>query len=369
MKQLNFKTIRMQAQRLEEDLRHLPVESLGVHPSVLSYFRFDLPKLRYVCDVNAHLLFHALEDLNSVNEQTFVIDHGAGIGFFSMLVKRCGLRCISHDIAPEYIEGIKRIGHALNALPDHFVTGDTEALIDCCTKYDLQVSALVSRNVIEHVPDYRTLFRQLAGLPSAELNLVFSTSANNHHLLVRRIHHKIHARYENVGSNTDMDNPALNASNCGMRIREQLIRKRHPDMNESVVRRLAENNRGFTRDEIFARVDQFLQSGALPPPHVHPTNTCDPLSGAWVERLVAASDYGQAASEAGFRFQLLNGFYNTHYSRDWMNLAASGLNLLLRILPQGAVWLSPTLVMKLSRTGNMRVSLPGPSTDDAHEFL
>lgn len=369
MRHLNFKTIRKHARKLEEDLRQLPVESLGVHPSVLSYFRFDLHKLRYVCDVNAHLLFHALKDLNHVNEQTCIIDHGAGIGFFSMLVKRCGLHCISHDIAPDYIEGIKKLGHALNALPDHFVTGDTEALIEYCAHYKLQISALVSRNVIEHVPDYLKLFRQLASLPSGQVNLVFSTSANTHHPMVRRLHHKIHARYEKEGSNTDMDNPELNASNCGMRIREQIIQERHPQMSEDVVRRLAENNRGFTREEIFVRVEQFLHSGTLPPVHKHPTNTCDPLSGAWVERLVDARDYRHAAREAGFSFQLLNGFYNTHYSRVWMNLVAHGLNLLLRLLPHGTVWLSPTLVMKLSRSGNMQASPSGPPTETAHEFL
>jgi 2-polyprenyl-3-methyl-5-hydroxy-6-metoxy-1,4-benzoquinol methylase len=349
MKQMTHSEILKIALQLEKDLINLDFESLPIHRSVKSYYRFDLSKIRYVSECNAFILFHILNGLQSNSVIPLIIDHGAGLGFFSFLIKRLGLQCICHDISKEYIDGIKIIGKELYAEPDHFVTGDTDALIEYCQTYKLKPDGLGSRNVIEHIPDYRQFFKDLRELSQPGFIAVITTSANMHNPLVKKLHENIHKQYEYEGSSTDMDNPTLNSSNSGIKIRSEIIRSYFSGLDEKTVYMLAELNRGFTKVEIIQRTEEFLRTNMLPTLHHEPTNTRDPYSGAWVERLVSYNDYKKSAESNSFSFTLLPGFYNTHYSSGLKNIFSSILNLSLKIKNPWSVNLSPFLAMKMER--------------------
>ncbi|MBK9108425.1 MAG: methyltransferase domain-containing protein [Saprospiraceae bacterium] len=348
-KYFSYQEILEVARQLEKDIRQLDILQLDVHEAVKSYLRFDLKKLQYVSECNAFMLYHILYGRQNLQPQTLIVDHGAGIGLFAMLVKRLGLSCLCHDISPEYIDGIKHLGFVLNAMPDEFVTGDTNELVEFCKERKLQIAALASRNVIEHIPDYSTFFKELHQIATPGFIILITTSANIHNPIVRYIHKKIHKQYENFGSNSDMDNPTLNNRNCGMALRKEIIQEVFPDLHDDVLNLLAKNNRGFTKDIIIQRVQSFIKSGVLPSPIDHPTNTCDPITGVWVERLVPVSDYQKAAMDADFQFETLKGFYNTHYSKSIYNSAAKWMNKILNVLPDDHVALSPFLAMKLSQ--------------------
>lgn len=345
----SYREILAAARQLEKDICQLDIQKLDVHEAVLSYLRFDLQKIQYVSECNAFMLYHILSDRQNINPQTLIIDHGAGIGLFALLVKRMGLSCLCHDISPEYIAGIKQLGHILNAQPDEYVVGDTNELVHFCRQGKLEVSALASRNVIEHLPDYKSFFKGIHQIASAGFTMLITTSANIHNPIVRHIHKKIHYQYENYGSNSDMDNPTLNSRNCGMALRKEILAESFPHLSDDILEVLAKNNRGFTKENILQRVQTYLNTGYLPDPLDHPTNTCDPITGVWVERLVPVADYRQAALDAGFRFQTLKGFYNTHYSKSVYNWAAQWMNKMLNLLPGDHVAFSPFLAMKLSQ--------------------
>jgi 2-polyprenyl-3-methyl-5-hydroxy-6-metoxy-1,4-benzoquinol methylase len=333
--------------KLEKDLINLDFESLVIHESVKSYYRFDLSKIRYVSECNAFILYHIIRDKKINAENLLIIDHGAGLGFFSFLVKRLGMQCICHDISSEYIEGIKVIGKELYSLPDHFVIGDTDALIQYCQVNKLQPDGLGSRNVIEHIPDYKQFFSELNLLSKPGFAAVITTSANMHNPLVKQIHLKIHNQYENEGIITDMDNPILNTSNCGIKMRSELIQNKFPDLDAEIINTLARLNRGFIQQDIMARVKNYIDTGKLPEPFQEPSNTRDPSSGAWVERLVSFTDYRKAAGSNSFTFELIPGFYNTHYTSSAKNIVSRFLNLILKIKNPWSVNLSPFLAMKL----------------------
>lgn len=336
---------------LETELVQLDFESLPIHESVKSYYRFDLTKIKYVSECNAYMLYHILSNTDKPLKELLIIDHGAGLGFFSFLAKKLGLQCICHDISNEYIEGIKVIGKKLKVIPDHFVTGDTDALIQYCNSNQLQADGLASRNVIEHIPDYKLFFKDLSSLSKPGFVSVITTSANIHNPLVKNIHVKIHAQYENTGSNTDMDNPTLNTDNCGIKIRTELIRKHFPKLDDQKILQLAIVNRGFVEHQILHRVSEFIKTGKLPDPFPEPTNTCDPYTGAWVERLVPFGDYKIAAESCSFQFELLPGFYNTHYNSPIKNIVSKVLNLILKIKNPWTVNLSPFLAFRLIKSG------------------
>jgi hypothetical protein len=339
--------IRKASMELQHRLTQLDLESLPVSSGVKSYYRYDLSKLTYVSECNAYLLYHILRNNTKNLNDILIIDHGAGIGIFSFLVKYVGLQCLSHDISSDYLQGIKIIGDALQLTPDHFVLGDTMELVNYCKTRQLNPDGLGSRNVIEHLPDYSEFFKWIGDLSNPGFTAMITTSANPHNPLVKRIHLKIHHQYETIGSNMDMDNPEVNAQNCGLKLRTAIIQNRFPELDESQRMQLAKRTRGYTEKEILLRVKRYIESGILPPAHPHPSNTCDPFTGAWVERLVDYRDYQKAAEQYNFVFQCIPGFYNTHYNSPLKNLVSRILNFILRIKNPWTVNISPFLAIKL----------------------
>ena len=173
----NYKEILSAARSLEAELRQLDIDSLEVNEGVKAYYRFDLGKLNYVSECNAFILYHLIRDSDKNWNELCIIDHGTGIGFFAFLVKKMGAKCICHDLRKEYLEGVEHIGNKLGLNPDHYVLGDTEALLAYCHKKHIQPDGLASRNVIEHIPDFHQLFRQLHEIGKPGFNLFFATQA------------------------------------------------------------------------------------------------------------------------------------------------------------------------------------------------
>lgn len=345
----SLKKIQEVAFQLQDDLLQLDIDALDVTESVKSYFRFDLTKLTYVSKCNAFILYHLLMNTKLQKSNLIIVDHGAGIGLFSFLVKRMGYTCISHDLFDEYLDGIRKIGTALNARPDYFVLGDTNALVAYCHFHDLNIFGLASRNVIEHLPDYQEFFNEIASLGTEGFRLVITTSANIHNPLVKRLHLKIHMEYELKGSRVDMDHPDLDESLSGIQLRSQLIKSHFPHLDSETIKTLAILNRSYTKKDIIKRTELYIQSGQWPSPPQEFSNTCDPISGAWVERLVAYSDYQTAANAAGFSIEALSGFYNTNYSSFLKNCISYVFNVLLRFKHPFILNLSPFLAMKLTK--------------------
>jgi hypothetical protein len=63
-------------------------------------------------------------------------------------------------------------------------------------------------------------------------------------------------------------------------------------------------------DDIIKAGKRFIETGLLPKPPFHPTNTCDPISGSWTERLLTIKEYNLIYEKAGFLLRVHNGFYN-----------------------------------------------------------
>lgn len=347
---MGFSKIMSVALALEKEIIDLDFESLALHSSVKSYYRFDLTKIRYVTQCNAFILHHILNGLDKPIQEITIVDHGAGLGFFSFLVKKLGARCISHDLSEEYLDGIKTIGTKLNLAPDEYVLGGTEALATFVLQNNIHIDGIGSRNVIEHIPDYREFFKTLNSFLKSPCNVVITTSANMHHPMVKKIHEKIHAQYELVGSGMDMDDPTINEAQCGIKIRSALIQTHFPILSSDEVKRLAILNRGFTEALIVQRIENYIKTGILPTPHSDPTNTCDPYTGTWVERLVSIQDYKNAAVQHQFEFKHLSGFYSTSYSAWYKNMMGLFLNLLLIIPGPWRIHISPFLAMKLTKS-------------------
>ena len=49
---------------------------------------------------------------------------------------------------------------------------------------------------------------------------------------------------------------------------------------------LSINTRGLIKDNIEKVVNDYIKTGEVPSKMKHPTNTCDPYTGSWTEKLI-----------------------------------------------------------------------------------
>jgi len=66
------------------------------------------------------------------------------------------------------------------------------------------------------------------------------------------------------------------------------------------------------KNDILNAVSDYLINQKIPVPPPHPSNTCDPYTGSWSERLLTIAEYKLLYNRYGFKFEQYNGFYNSY---------------------------------------------------------
>ena len=107
-----------------------------------------------------------------------------------------------------------------------------------------------------------------------------------------------------------------------LKIRKTIISdyiERFSDNSEdNDIAQLARNTRGMDKADIEKATIEYLETGSFPPPPTHPTNTCDPYTGNWMEHLFDPYQVADTLSQTGFKMQVLSGYYgcsNSHIKR------------------------------------------------------
>ncbi|NOT35763.1 MAG: class I SAM-dependent methyltransferase [Saprospiraceae bacterium] len=344
---MDIERIKEFSKTLESELMNMDFRKLGLSEAGVAYYEFNLGKLKFNNFSNAISLFRIIEKSAKPINELCIIDHGAGIGFFGLLAKKCGVGSIvCHDLSEEMIHDCKILSDRLGLSFEHYVVGDTDILVRYCLENKLFVDGLSSRNVIEHIPDLEVFFNYLSQLPTKKLVMMITTSANVHNPIVHQIHKKLHREFEEVGSNEDMMRSKIDKSKSGRNIRRKIITAEITDVSDEKLEALITNTRGLTRQEIELCIEDFKTSGIIPSLKEKLTNTRDPNSGTWVERLVPFDTYLKISSKYGFSVESLPGFYNQHYKNLLLNIAGKVVNLIIYSIPSLHKQLSPFLAMR-----------------------
>lgn len=340
-----YESIKKSSLDLAERLSNLDIAILGLSSLGHSYYEYNRTRMRFTSENNARILFHIIEKSKVPLGKQTIIDHGGGLGYFALLCKSIGIQTvIYHDINLALTEDTKIISKHLNIPIDHYITGSTEALTEYCLTQPLSITGLGSRNVIEHIPDLNEFFKLLALISGKDKVFYFSTSANTHNPLVRWQHRKIHRQYEREGAYTDMSKDEINPENSGHYMRRTILLENGFPADH--LGKMIELTRGLDLSQILNTIASFKSTGALPSKHTDPTNTRDPYSGNWVERLLPFEEYKKAAAAAGFQSEFLPGFYDTNYKSFYKNFVSNILNLILSKTPFFTKEISPFLAMR-----------------------
>ena len=330
------------AEKLENLLLKLDYQALSLSDYGKRYYAYDLRKLRYMLQSYVFMLLWAQNKTQKKFSEITLLDHGGGIGMLSLLAKLAGCKTVIHqDINPVISKDAQQIAQALGINLDYFVTGNTADFVAFVNEKKLNLNVLGSRNVIEHVYDLDAFFKDCSQIESDKLLLFLSTTANEKNPLVNWYTKKLQRNFELKGNPVAWGEKKLDPENSGLNQRKKIIATAFADLKESEIAQLAKLTRGRMKADIIADVKAYKQNGILPIELKHPTNTCSPDSGSWVEHLLPLEEYQRMIEKNKFHYAVINGFYNTAYPQFYLNWLTPVVNSSIKMLGKNGTFMAP----------------------------
>jgi hypothetical protein len=246
-----------------------------------------------------------------------------------MLAKELGVgTVIYNDIYDVSCRDAWLIARRIGCSADHYVHGDFEELLAFTKARDLALTAIASYDVIEHVYDTPAF---LARLPHAVTgSVVMASGANPFNLATRRALMKLHREFEYRDRKPRDGQKERDTTRSHLAIRREIIRQMGLPLPEPDAETLARQTRGLKRDDIESAVQRYIVDGRMPQPD-HATNTCDPYTGNWQERLMNPFSLADALRSGGCAdARVIAGYCGCRTSHPVRRLAKRVINLAIR---------------------------------------
>lgn len=337
-----------EASELAHLLRHEQENLVDMlSPYGARYFKTLLKNAAYNVQLSAILLEKVIDITKKSPGEIALIDYGGGLGITGLLAKKAGFKSILYvDIYDIVKEDAQKIGQYLGLSSDRYIDGDMDRVI----KAGIEADALVSRDVVEHIYDLTLFFNQCAAVPGLN-TLVHNTSANIYNVLLKSYFNKIHfkAEYQQI---RDKQSVKKGESQMGyFYARKEIIEKEFPYMDPGLVSELSRLTRGYHREDILGEVKWYMESEKVKTGErnmgvTHPTNTCEPYTGNWAERLLTFGEYRSYAQPFSLTFH--PGPYNVKRAFGVKKILLSVMNFLILKLRFGP-WIWPSIVIVMTR--------------------
>lgn len=310
---MNYDTADMMAasDRVERLIRGLdeesiPLSSLGRHQltNLKPQINLALKNYRHILDSVRRRARRDLSDL-------VLVDYGGGLGVMTLLARQLGVATVIYnDIYESSLRDAQSMANAVGLPAHHYVCGDIGNLVKFTQELPISCDAIVSYDVLEHIYDLTQYFLQVRLITRDILTLVMGTGANTHNPWIRRAETRKHLDSEYKDLPKKWGEGMRDTQHSYLSVRADIIRAHAPDLKEEYVAQLARSTRGLVKPMIERCVDEFRRTGRIAYLPDHPTNTCCPHTGYWVERLTEASAYVRMLEQAGFRVRVSGGYYS-----------------------------------------------------------
>ena len=302
------------ATELYRRLKQINADKLGMPEHCLDYFKSShSTRLFFSTETSAHILYRSIKMTDKMPDQITLMDYGAGVGTLFLLAKIIGCKNVIYsDHLEDWRISAELIANAINIKIDHYIVGDIDDCLDVLDKLNIQCDIITSRNVIEHIYKLEKFYAVIHKKQSNAI--VFSSTTANKSNPAVAIKHKLwHNKWEKVYRGKRM----------------VTIERQSPGMALFRKEKLATATRGLAADELRNAIEEYRKSGKLPNPVVFESNTCDPSNGVWAENLLGTRTYRRLIDENKFTVSFAPGFWDTHYSKSYLNRAAGFLNKLI----------------------------------------
>jgi hypothetical protein len=315
---------------------------LAPYPS--TYLQLLLKHHLYYLHIYAHVLDHLLANTSKTKEQIVLIDYGAGNGLLGMFAKDCGFGGVYvNDRSEAFVDAALQLSTALNIPIDGFIIGEWDKVAEVF-KQGIKPDAVVATDVIEHIYDLEAFLAGIQGL-NPKMTTVFTTASVTANPVKTKQLKRLQYNDEFYGSNPE--HAMAGDEFAGMpfiEIRKKMILQNQPTMNEADLIRIASAARGMNKKDLIKAVEDFTITGILPTPLQHPTNTCEPVTGSWTERLLTPSEYEMVYDKHGFSLSVYNGFYNQWQGR-LKSIVLSAVNKLIKLSGRKGAFITPFMTL------------------------
>jgi len=300
--------INSNANRLYHLLKNFDISELTVEDEYRNYFSHHHlgRRLFFSIQSSADIIYNSVKRTGRQVHEINFLDYGAGLGTLFMLAGMMGFKKTVHnDYMKEWQIIAQTICEKLRIRINEYVTGDIDSVIEHAKANDLQYHIIASRNVLEHIYDlphfYNSLFKHN---PNA---VIYSTTTANYHNPAMRLYHiYIHKKAERTIYGQQ-------------RINE--LKRRWPALQEEQINQLVSLTRGKAKQDFTNTVNNFMNNIPVAADATLRTNTCDCITGIWIEHLLTKKEHASFAA-AGFKLDYTPGFWDTHYRYKVLNFVS-----------------------------------------------
>lgn len=301
--------------------------------------------------LNTLMLAYLLAKAGYAREKLCILDYGAGAGSICLLAKALGIgRVIYTDIYDVSCKDATILGELLGLKADHYIKGELNDVICYLKKRGLLCNMLVSHDCLEHIYDVEGFLRGISGIPSNRLVFWMSTGANPLRPRTKRELSRVAITAEYEDRNSKWGHKKRDTLRSFLSIRQEIIRRETWGLEEEMLKQLALKTRGLREDDIRRAVRQYLATDIMPPDPDHPTNTCDPYTGNWAERLTNPYELVNILKEEGCQVEVRPLYWVRDLHCKWKDNIKAVMNLLISLSATVGIRLSAFYVLRGSIT-------------------
>ncbi len=323
-------------------LNAVTVDSISSNAYATQYLQTLLQHKLHYLNIYATVLEKAFAARN--NTEVALLDFGTGNGLLALFAKYCGVQKVfASDLSEPFLAAAKQLSKAIYIEIDGWVLGDENALINYFSNQHLDI--VVGTDVIEHIYNLDEFFSTLQQINSNIITVFTTASVSENYFKARQLK-KLQIQDELVDSNAFQN--GMNNEFAGVsfiEVRKKIIANYQSKLSNEIIQLLAEKTRGLNKVYIEKAIDHYLQNNVLPKPINHPTNTCDPITGSWTERLLTIKEYRALYLRHDKILLVHYGFYNSS-AKGLKSLFAGVLNVALQCAGNGAIYFTPFIILE-----------------------
>ncbi|TKG92411.1 hypothetical protein EYV94_19420 [Puteibacter caeruleilacunae] len=324
--------------RLKAKLKHKNVQSWNISAYNKRYIGDILSNLTGYLQIFSFHLELGLRS-RSLQSNPLIVDYGGGAGIMSLLAMEAGYQIIYCDIYDVSANDFKTICHQLKYTPQAIITGDIEELTTHLNSNNLLIDTLVASDVIEHIYDINSFVNNLSKLKGT-FTTIFGTGANHYNPRIKKRLEEQHLLCESVDRSDTIGHKRRDTLRSFKSIRSEIIKDTIPDISTEELERLASQSRGLRLDDLKKELSNYSSTSEFTYIPNHPTNTCDPYTGNWIEQFLAHKAIMQLFYKAGFQSQIISGPY-MYSDNSLQRLITNMLNILIQAFPYQSKYIAP----------------------------
>ena len=320
------------------------VENISPETYCKKYLNHLLQHRKYYLSIYADVLEKLMFHTKKKQSEVVFIDIGSGNGMLALFAKFCGFKKVFiNDIDGKFIVAAQNLSLQMEIPIDGFICGDIHA-VKLSLKGEMP-DAVAGTDVIEHIYDLHVFFKTLLQINPGMIT-IFTTASNPKNYFKLRKLKQLQLRDEYKGG-TPEDFILFGDSPLEpfFKIRQEIIRSQFSEISDESLFKLVKATRGMQTHDILASVKKYKLDRTIPIGLSHPTNTCNPLTGSWTERILPIKEYELIYDLNSMCLKVYNGFYD-EYKKGLKKILNKFLNKMVLMF---GIYFSPYIIFAGSK--------------------